>query len=295
MEGLSSPVWIRLPNLPLQYWDECNIARIASRFGTPLWIDAQTGSWGRREYARVCVRMNLATKLLDGVWINGWKGKFFQPMEYEGIGVMCYGCGRVGHRKEQCPSRQNSSESRYLNGSRGMQPPRNQAGKSPITPPPSRPSGVDLGTSSMYGTASASADGPAPPPSACRASAEDNEDEVGPWIQVLPRRRRNSRVPNNGGPSSTSKGKGIAPKQVDLSKVGVPQSKVRPTQVQKCMGFKKPLPFTAGIRRETPVVNRFSLDKELSLLESPVEIPQKRKKEEGGTVCGGDASPLVNQ
>ncbi|PKU73479.1 hypothetical protein MA16_Dca008043 [Dendrobium catenatum] len=71
MEGLSSPVWIHLPNLPLLYWDDDNISRIASRIGTPLWIDAQTGNWGRREYARVCVRMNLANKLQAGVWVNG--------------------------------------------------------------------------------------------------------------------------------------------------------------------------------------------------------------------------------
>ncbi|XP_028549771.1 uncharacterized protein LOC110108706 [Dendrobium catenatum] len=105
MEGLSSPVWIRMPNLPLQYWDDCNIYRIASRIGVPLWIDAQTGNSGRREYARVCVRMNLANKLQSGVWVNGMNDRFYQKVEHEGIGLMCYGCGKVGHQKEFCPSR----------------------------------------------------------------------------------------------------------------------------------------------------------------------------------------------
>lgn len=105
MEGLSSPVWIRLPNLPLQYWDACNISRIASGIGVPLSINAQTGNWGRREYAWVCVRMNLANKLLAGIWVNGMNGKFYQKVEYEGIGIMCFGCGKVGHQKELCPSK----------------------------------------------------------------------------------------------------------------------------------------------------------------------------------------------
>ncbi|KAL0902929.1 hypothetical protein M5K25_028385 [Dendrobium thyrsiflorum] len=49
--GLSSPVWIRLPSLPLLYWDNTNLARIASFFGQPLWVDAQTNSWGRNAFA----------------------------------------------------------------------------------------------------------------------------------------------------------------------------------------------------------------------------------------------------
>ncbi|XP_020672842.1 uncharacterized protein LOC110092573 [Dendrobium catenatum] len=34
-KGLSSPIWIRLPHLPLQCWDEKNVACIASRVGKP--------------------------------------------------------------------------------------------------------------------------------------------------------------------------------------------------------------------------------------------------------------------
>ncbi|KAI0529208.1 hypothetical protein KFK09_001755 [Dendrobium nobile] len=77
MEGLSSPVWIQLPNLALHYWDDCNISRIALRIGIPLWIDAQIENWGRREHARVCVRMNFANKLQVGIWVNGLNGRFY--------------------------------------------------------------------------------------------------------------------------------------------------------------------------------------------------------------------------
>ncbi|XP_028554353.1 uncharacterized protein LOC114580562 [Dendrobium catenatum] len=105
LAGLSSPVWIRLPQLPLQYWDLHNLMRIASHFGTPLWIDVQTGGDGRREYERICVRQDLAQKLQPGTWINGWKGKFYQKVEYEGLGMSCFGCGRIGHRQDSCPAR----------------------------------------------------------------------------------------------------------------------------------------------------------------------------------------------
>ncbi|XP_020675837.1 uncharacterized protein LOC110094844 [Dendrobium catenatum] len=55
MKGLTSPIWVRMPNLPLQCWDEDNIARIASRIGIPLMMDGNLFQWGRREFARSLV------------------------------------------------------------------------------------------------------------------------------------------------------------------------------------------------------------------------------------------------
>ncbi|KAI0488502.1 hypothetical protein KFK09_028336 [Dendrobium nobile] len=55
MKGLTSPIWVRMPNLPLQCWDEDNIARIASKIGIPLMMDGNLFQWGRREFARICV------------------------------------------------------------------------------------------------------------------------------------------------------------------------------------------------------------------------------------------------
>ncbi|KAL0910145.1 hypothetical protein M5K25_021088 [Dendrobium thyrsiflorum] len=57
LRGLTSPIWIRLPHLPLQCWDEENVARVASRIGEPLLLDGNMFHCGRREFARVCVRV----------------------------------------------------------------------------------------------------------------------------------------------------------------------------------------------------------------------------------------------
>ncbi|KAL0906270.1 hypothetical protein M5K25_024748 [Dendrobium thyrsiflorum] len=75
MVGLSSSVWICLPYLLLMYWDNTNLAQIASFISQPLWVDAQIKSWGINAFARVFVRRDLGAKFLPGVWISGLHGK----------------------------------------------------------------------------------------------------------------------------------------------------------------------------------------------------------------------------
>ncbi|XP_020696461.1 uncharacterized protein LOC110109628 [Dendrobium catenatum] len=77
LKGITSLVWIRLPNLPLQCWDENNICRIASQVGKPYLLDGNLFQWSRREYAPICVRIPLDLKLPLGVWVEGSSGKFF--------------------------------------------------------------------------------------------------------------------------------------------------------------------------------------------------------------------------
>ncbi|KAL0903247.1 hypothetical protein M5K25_027608 [Dendrobium thyrsiflorum] len=52
LKGLSSPIWIRMPHLPLQCWDEDNVALIASMIGVPLMLDGNMFHWRKREFAR---------------------------------------------------------------------------------------------------------------------------------------------------------------------------------------------------------------------------------------------------
>ncbi|KAL0910797.1 hypothetical protein M5K25_018886 [Dendrobium thyrsiflorum] len=77
MKGLTSPIWIRMTHLPLQCWDEDNVALIASMIGVPLMLDGNMFHWGKREFARVCVCMELDKPLPLGVWVDGIAGRFF--------------------------------------------------------------------------------------------------------------------------------------------------------------------------------------------------------------------------
>ncbi|XP_020699577.1 uncharacterized protein LOC110111872 [Dendrobium catenatum] len=107
-KGLSSPIWIRMPHLPLQCWDEKNVACIASRIGKPLMLDGNIFHWGRREFSRICVRISLDQPLPLGVWVDSISGRFFQLMEYEKVSNFCFGCGKIGHLENECELKNNN-------------------------------------------------------------------------------------------------------------------------------------------------------------------------------------------
>ncbi|XP_020675523.1 uncharacterized protein LOC110094600 [Dendrobium catenatum] len=108
IKGLSSPIWIRIPLLPLKCWDEKNVACIASRIGKPLMLDGNMFHWGRREFARVCVRIKLDQPLPIGVWVDSMAGRFFQNVEYEKVSNFCFVCGKIGHVNKECGQKVNN-------------------------------------------------------------------------------------------------------------------------------------------------------------------------------------------
>ncbi|PKU60516.1 hypothetical protein MA16_Dca028500 [Dendrobium catenatum] len=63
--------------------------------------------WGRREFARACIRINLNSKLPCGIWIEGLNGRFYQKVEYENLSSICFKCGRIGHKDFVCPNSNN--------------------------------------------------------------------------------------------------------------------------------------------------------------------------------------------
>ena len=92
-------VWIRLPGLPIEYYEPSVLRDIGLAIGPVLKIDNQTATKARGRFARLCVQVNFDKPTIKLVKIGGIR----QPVLYEGINALCFACGRVGHRTEGCP------------------------------------------------------------------------------------------------------------------------------------------------------------------------------------------------
>ncbi|KAL6561399.1 hypothetical protein OROMI_017000 [Orobanche minor] len=106
----SAPVWVILPNLPLECWSAKILSRIASRVGTPLLTDKLTKTMQRIAYARVLVDVDVSKELLKFVEIIDTRGiSFQQKIEYEFVPRFCHACNRIGHSTELCKSKEGNS------------------------------------------------------------------------------------------------------------------------------------------------------------------------------------------
>ena len=96
----SVSVWMRLPELPIEFYDPVMLKKVGSTIGPVSRIDAHTVNGARGRFARICVQITIDKPLINSIKIR----KMVQPVQYEGIHMLCFACGRISHWKECCPS-----------------------------------------------------------------------------------------------------------------------------------------------------------------------------------------------
>ncbi|CAN1138731.1 hypothetical protein LINPERHAP2_LOCUS10865 [Linum perenne] len=92
--------WVRLPKLPIHYFNELAVSRIGNYIGRTIRLDLATAEGTRGRYARVCVEVDLTKPLLGKYMIED---RVFK-VEYESLENVCFDCGFYGHKKESCSS-----------------------------------------------------------------------------------------------------------------------------------------------------------------------------------------------
>lgn len=90
--------WVRIPNLSVEYFDINFLHKVGSKIGKVLRVDKNTAQAERGQFTRISVEIDLIKPLLSKFWL---KGKVWR-VQYEGLRIVCFKCGKLGHTKEEC-------------------------------------------------------------------------------------------------------------------------------------------------------------------------------------------------
>jgi hypothetical protein len=100
-------VWVRFSGLPIEFYDAKVLTSIGNRIGRTVKVDKNTLLQERGKYARLCVEVDLSKPLLAMFSVKGRTYK----VEYEGLHLLCLGCGKFGHYVEGCPEKVKNTSS----------------------------------------------------------------------------------------------------------------------------------------------------------------------------------------
>ena len=86
-------VWVQILELSMEYYDPLILQKIGMKLGKLLRIDTRTSKKERGRFARICIQIQLDKPFISEIKIGGE----VYPVLYEGLGVLCFVCGKPGH------------------------------------------------------------------------------------------------------------------------------------------------------------------------------------------------------
>lgn len=92
------PVWIQLPELPMEFFRRELLQKIGDGVGKTLKVDSHSVDGGRRRYAAVCTLVQEHKRLPKRIYIGG----HVQPLTYVEGPWWCTSCNQVGHGSKNC-------------------------------------------------------------------------------------------------------------------------------------------------------------------------------------------------
>ncbi|PNX79890.1 putative NBS resistance protein [Trifolium pratense] len=102
--------WIRIYDLPLEYWRPRILFEIASAVGTPISLDQNTKLKTYGHYARVLVDVDLAGNFLNTLMVEREGFAFYVGIDYEALPAFCTCCKTIGHLHNQCKSKKQDEQ-----------------------------------------------------------------------------------------------------------------------------------------------------------------------------------------
>lgn len=111
-------VWVRFPDLPVEYFDYNFLMRVGKLVGEPKSIDEATSLVSRARFAKMCIEVDITKPLLSKYKLR----RRMRRIEYEGIHLVCFKCGIYGHRDDQCTAAEGKMGENDGSKSSGGQP-----------------------------------------------------------------------------------------------------------------------------------------------------------------------------
>lgn len=97
------PIWVKFPELDLQFWTPRLLSRIASIIGEPKGVDKLTKDRVRLSYARLLIEVNAGKPLKDFIMLKGPNGELKkQLVDSEFRPFHCSRCSSFGHTPNRC-------------------------------------------------------------------------------------------------------------------------------------------------------------------------------------------------
>ncbi|PHT50277.1 hypothetical protein CQW23_10024 [Capsicum baccatum] len=97
------PLWVVLPGLPIYYWAEDNLSRIASYIRKPICADRLTKEVERISYAQMLIKVDITQELLEQIYIEKHDSTIHtQAIEFEWAPELCQDCMHMCHTTGKC-------------------------------------------------------------------------------------------------------------------------------------------------------------------------------------------------
>ncbi|XP_059067572.1 uncharacterized protein LOC131858367 [Cryptomeria japonica] len=133
-----APILIRLPGLPLEFWDDTTFRWTGNSFGQFVAANNVTMQKSRLVYVRLCVNVAINNSLPNFKALKSKWGKWTQAIVYENASLYCQRCGKHGHVIADClappPPKEKLKEKLSSSGIVNVEAAKN------VSPPPQPPS-----------------------------------------------------------------------------------------------------------------------------------------------------------
>ncbi|GLJ44536.1 hypothetical protein SUGI_0935150 [Cryptomeria japonica] len=108
MEPYEKPIWIRLNNLPMEYWSKEGLEKIGRSMGTLMEIDAEITTGNSYLYARM--KLVAVRRIPQLIKLRSHDMEWLQAIEIEEEKYFCSICGRRNHDLDKCRNNKNEKK-----------------------------------------------------------------------------------------------------------------------------------------------------------------------------------------